>query len=1061
MDAKKIILLTILLVGLINSVSAQDILNDGFEDGDYTNNPEWVLSNDDSAITEVNQDRAYSGDYSFMIDQNGDSSNPEARTNLDDEIQPSYMEIYIYPDKLDARGIRWDNNVGALEFDGDGSIESYIGNDDNEILANWDNNEWNYLKVEYDWDNSEADVIHQDNTIANDIPFSSSDIDYTEITVYGQGESIGYFDEVSYDIQDEAPPEITDIQTNIPDNWENLDIETTAEATDDASIDQVKVSIWEDNNLVVENQSMTNTDGDTYKATDLHPVDAAEYEVEVWANDTDGLENTENLTETVQSPATSYIENVFDGNDVGNDETLNDFFYTSDLTKTNENITQIVNYYDLTVETDNETFTETLKVSSVNTTEDSVGETYGGYENFDASQISDGFWDQAVSKGNFIVEAYTEFDYSNESNRTVETDNSVTLNALDEQGIFESALEWFWDNFVEGPIDTVVEVLNDILDAVTDTVKTILYGLLEAILYVAYFIVNIFTVVIGYILTIIGNLIQYFVFFHTDIDYQYEDSTYDDFEDIEDASFFDLINDEIEIEESETQTDQFDAPFGNTGKTFLTYNNEVEFFEYDVDTLSDFVDVGRNNQSLNLEYDRFELVKDVSTSESDRYNDISINSSTVGVSTQTGIAKFNRISSENGELDITEDKQVGSNFNNGEGIKINENNRSILAFDPSQSTEDHWFELWNTSDYTNIDDNVNTLGDTDLYTAAISKDYTVIHFEDENEYRVYNLDDISESVSSFDNDEPEEIGVSENHFWINSDNEILKVEKKSWTIEESREFEEDLSDLTHTERGLVVGSEDGYKILDTDNLDTVESVDVEYQPDRVNSAPAGDFISTTDNSDNTFELRDTDNEVVFQQDRSNFASFDETGELMVLTADESTEIYYLDAENPEESNTISIVMPLPKFFDPLGVPFGMVKILNVLFGLTATVLLIIPDPIIEASRVLFTFGLNIITGVLEIVVYVASAINWITSEGFMYLKYAVYGFVGIKALRYFEMLQDDRYSTTYVLEYAFEDLKDVLDTLNRLAENSYIILDRAFNTMIEILKTLKQYIPFI
>jgi len=114
----RFVLLAFLLAGMVGGASA---LTDGFEDGDYTNYPEWDLITGSSSNAYVQGSPVFNGDYALGLDEDsGDSTTlrydlPSGKT-LGDHNDGETLSMYIRPAQTGSYTyMLWHDESGRTE----------------------------------------------------------------------------------------------------------------------------------------------------------------------------------------------------------------------------------------------------------------------------------------------------------------------------------------------------------------------------------------------------------------------------------------------------------------------------------------------------------------------------------------------------------------------------------------------------------------------------------------------------------------------------------------------------------------------------------------------------------------------------------------------------------------------------------------------------------------------------------------------------------------------------------------------------------------------------------
>lgn len=156
-----------------------------------------------------------------------------------------------------------------------------------------------------------------------------------------------------------------------------------------------------------------------------------------------------------------------------------------------------------------------------------------------------------------------------------------------------------------------------------------------------------------------------------------------------------------------------------------------------------------------------------------------------------------------------------------------------------------------------------------------------------------------------------------------------------------------------------------------------------------------------------------------------------------------------------DDRTYSVSLPFPKLFDPLGVPAGTVVVVNFLIMISAFVMSIIPDPIVDLSSAFLSSLGAILDAIIMILGYTVSAINWALNEGTQYIYYGLMVGAFAKLIHYWEMFEDRNMSMAELINYIINDIINLFDTAVRLAVAAQDIANDMFKIMIHIINTIR------
>lgn len=151
----------------------------------------------------------------------------------------------------------------------------------------------------------------------------------------------------------------------------------------------------------------------------------------------------------------------------------------------------------------------------------------------------------------------------------------------------------------------------------------------------------------------------------------------------------------------------------------------------------------------------------------------------------------------------------------------------------------------------------------------------------------------------------------------------------------------------------------------------------------------------------------------------------------------------------------------PERLQDLGVPFGFVLVLNVMLTLVGTIVGILPNVLVDTIALVFSTLITIVLAFITSVELLTSLLSFLTNEGIELVKWFIYGFVGVKLYRYYQMYQQPSTTSTEMLDYMMDDIKDLSFQILDFAYQTYVLADRVFARVLDLLRTVASYIPFI
>lgn len=178
-------------------------------------------------------------------------------------------------------------------------------------------------------------------------------------------------------------------------------------------------------------------------------------------------------------------------------------------------------------------------------------------------------------------------------------------------------------SLLDNLIDSIRNIVNGVISVIQSVIQTIIdYVLLilEAIFLIIVSIVNIIVQLIGFIITIIGNTLQFLVFNISDIDYNYNNTTYDNISDTP-SELRGLLEGNTTLEVGQRQGDVFDSLYGLQNKTLITYRNDYTLFRYRVSALAaQFLDREVNSTNIGDPVNNPNTLNNYTSNENLEYN---------------------------------------------------------------------------------------------------------------------------------------------------------------------------------------------------------------------------------------------------------------------------------------------------------------------------------------------------------------------------------------------------------------------------------------------------------
>jgi hypothetical protein len=308
-------------------------VKESFEDGDYTSNPAWTESRSNSLKLEVNQEHSFDGDYALeAYTDTSDNSGIEITEYTWSELPNIYNQTYhVYnPDwqngaRADFKWGDWNKNdilYGSL-FDGRFNPNDNTNNcKPASSSPSLKSSGWYTVKIEWDKANERVRWWLIDPATDNVVSVNgwencsdaSKDNTYERVAIEaGQFEGSGsiWWDMVSYDIKSNSPPNIDSVNTSpVNPRYGDKNIDALMNASDpNGDSLNAQVTVREDGNVIVNNQSMNTGTTNDFKATDLFNAD----EKNTWYNLTFYVDDGSATNSTKISRYTYYNEGKWVG----------------------------------------------------------------------------------------------------------------------------------------------------------------------------------------------------------------------------------------------------------------------------------------------------------------------------------------------------------------------------------------------------------------------------------------------------------------------------------------------------------------------------------------------------------------------------------------------------------------------------------------------------------------------------------------------------------------------------------------------------------------------------
>ena len=162
--------------------------------------------------------------------------------------------------------------------------------------------------------------------------------------------------------------------------------------------------------------------------------------------------------------------------------------------------------------------------------------------------------------------------------------------------------------------------------------------------------------------------------------------------------------------------------------------------------------------------------------------------------------------------------------------------------------------------------------------------------------------------------------------------------------------------------------------------------------------------------------------------------------------------------------TRSVSVPLPKLVENLGVPIGTIALFNFALLIYATIVRIMPDPVVDLAVMFFEIVLTVWHVFTFVLFGLNNALRFLFNEGLQWTLYGIYAFAGIKFIRWSEVLwkgASDDYNMSLIeaSEIVMNDIKGLYLDLIELAHKTYDIGSKAISLIMDGIRTLIAKIP--
>lgn len=243
-----------------------------------------------------------------------------------------------------------------------------------------------------------------------------------------------------------------------------------------------------------------------------------------------------------------------------------------------------------------------------------VGDTEEIEIRFNTNEWSNEEWDVMMDESQFFLDVAVTGD------GLAETDDYLWLRATEDAGFIvggiRNALNFFYNAFLEpliSPFSGLLEAISSAVNALQDLLISAVWATIDLIIYSVFIVLDITFTIVGSVITITGNALQFLVFYHTDTGVEYNGTVYDSLENSS-ADFSNILDGDVSLVENKTQSDFFNSPFGTneSDRSFINYYNTVNILEYELRELDSFFnatepDNGENNGDTGTGTEIYEL----------------------------------------------------------------------------------------------------------------------------------------------------------------------------------------------------------------------------------------------------------------------------------------------------------------------------------------------------------------------------------------------------------------------------------------------------------------------
>lgn len=174
-------------------------------------------------------------------------------------------------------------------------------------------------------------------------------------------------------------------------------------------------------------------------------------------------------------------------------------------------------------------------------------------------------------------------------------------------------------------------------------------------------------------------------------------------------------------------------------------------------------------------------------------------------------------------------------------------------------------------------------------------------------------------------------------------------------------------------------------------------------------------------------------------------------------------------QSDDSSSDIELTIPMPKIYDPTGLPFGTPALINIVVMIISLIMFLIPQPVVDSFEFIATSVKDIIGLAIETATIGAKWLMYIREVGIERLKQLLMLgliFLGFNYARQIKEAVNGQRSIDSVATEIFNDVMNKLATLERITYraldtvgNIASIFALVFNTMVNIYHTIKSHIP--